>query len=184
MVPEIKVTPLPGLLEVQPRLFGDSRGFFLELFNQSEWQDLLGGRTWVQDNLSSSVKGTVRGLHFQAPPHAQAKLVCCLRGRVKDVVVDIRKGSPTYGQSYAVILESSRMNMLMVPEGFAHGFSVLSDDCLFYYKCSNYYHKPSEGGLAWNDPALGIDWEVASPILSDKDQENPTLALLDSPFVM
>ncbi|MFO0398457.1 MAG: dTDP-4-dehydrorhamnose 3,5-epimerase [Sphingobacteriia bacterium] len=182
MKPEIIPTPIPDLIELQPRVFGDARGFFLELFNLEEWRELLGGHTWVQDNLSRSTQGTVRGLHFQAPPHAQAKLVCCLHGQVKDVVVDIRTGSPTYGRAYAVVLDSQKMNMLLVPEGFAHGFSVLSEHCLFYYKCSNYYHQPSEGGLAWADPALAIDWEVQAPILSEKDLRNPRLADFASPF--
>lgn len=179
----ISPTPLSGLLRVQPQVFGDARGFFLELFNAQAFQQAgLESYHWVQDNLSRSVQGTVRGLHFQAPPHAQAKLVCCLEGQVKDVVVDIRRNSPTYGQAYTEVLDSSQMNMLLIPEGFAHGFSVHSPHCLFFYKCTHYYHKASEGGLAWDDPALGIDWGVQQPILSDKDRQNPTLAAFSSPF--
>ncbi|MBX3101129.1 MAG: dTDP-4-dehydrorhamnose 3,5-epimerase [Bacteroidetes bacterium] len=179
----VSPTPLAGLLRVQPHVFGDARGFFLELHNAQAFAAAgLDSYAWVQDNLSRSVQGTVRGLHFQAPPYAQAKLVCCLEGRVKDVVVDIRKGSPTYGKAYAEVLDSDRMNMLLIPEGFAHGFSVLSTSCLFFYKCTSYYHKPSEGGLAWDDPALDIDWEVDTPILSAKDEQNPPLARFNSPF--
>jgi dTDP-4-dehydrorhamnose 3,5-epimerase len=131
--------------------------------------------SWVQDNQSFSQKGTVRGLHFQSGAHAQAKLVRVIAGKVLDVAVDLRKGSPTFGQVYSTILDTEKNNLLYIPAGFGHGFSVL-EDAVFVYKCSNYYHKDSEGGVLWSDPTLGIDWQVAEPIVSDKDQILPTLA--------
>jgi dTDP-4-dehydrorhamnose 3,5-epimerase len=131
--------------------------------------------SWVQDNQSFSQKGTVRGLHFQRGAHAQAKLVRVIAGKVLDVAVDLRKGSPTFGQVYSTILDTEKNNLLYIPAGFGHGFSVL-EDAVFVYKCSNYYHKDSEGGVLWSDPTLGIDWQVAEPIVSDKDQILPTLA--------
>jgi dTDP-4-dehydrorhamnose 3,5-epimerase len=131
--------------------------------------------SWVQDNQSFSQKGTVRGLHFQRGAHAQAKLVRVIAGKVLDVAVDLRKGSPTFGQVYSTILDTEKNNLLYIPAGFGHGFSVL-EDAVFVYKCSNYYHKDSEGGVLWSDPTLGINWQVAEPIVSDKDQILPTLA--------
>jgi dTDP-4-dehydrorhamnose 3,5-epimerase len=131
--------------------------------------------SWVQDNQSFSQKGTVRGLHFQRGAHAQAKLVRVIAGKVLDVAVDLRKGSPSFGQVYSTILDTEKNNLLYIPAGFGHGFSVL-EDAVFVYKCSNYYHKDSEGGVLWSDPTLGIDWQVAEPIVSDKDQILPTLA--------
>jgi dTDP-4-dehydrorhamnose 3,5-epimerase len=131
--------------------------------------------SWVQDNQSFSQKGTVRGLHFQRGAHAQAKLVRVIAGKVLDVAVDLRNGSPTFGQVYSTILDTEKNNLLYIPAGFGHGFSVL-EDAVFVYKCSNYYHKDSEGGVLWSDPTLGIDWQVAEPIVSEKDQILPTLA--------
>jgi dTDP-4-dehydrorhamnose 3,5-epimerase len=171
---EIKQTSLPGVLEIFPRVFPDSRGYFFESFRQ-DWLDKMGVQeSWVQDNQSFSQKGTVRGLHFQRGAHAQAKLVRVIAGKVLDVAVDLRKGSPTFGQVYSTILDTEKNNLLYIPAGFGHGFSVL-DDAVFVYKCSNYYHKDSEGGVLWSDPALGIDWQVAEPIVSEKDQILPTL---------
>jgi dTDP-4-dehydrorhamnose 3,5-epimerase len=129
----------------------------------------------VQDNQSFSQKGTVRGIHFQRGVHAQAKLVRVIAGKVLDVAVDLRKGSPSIGQVYSTILDTEKNNLLYIPAGFGHGFSVL-EDAVFVYKCSNYYHKDSEGGVRWSDPSLGIDWQVAEPIVSEKDQILPTLA--------
>jgi dTDP-4-dehydrorhamnose 3,5-epimerase len=129
----------------------------------------------VQDNQSFSQKGTVRGIHFQRGVHAQAKLVRVIAGKVLDVAVDLRKGSPSFGQVYSTILDTEKNNLLYIPAGFGHGFSVL-EDAVFVYKCSNYYHKDSEGGVRWSDPSLGIDWQVAEPIVSEKDQILPTLA--------
>jgi dTDP-4-dehydrorhamnose 3,5-epimerase len=172
---EIKQTSLPGVLEIFPRVFPDSRGYFFESFRQ-DWLDKLGvHESWVQDNQSFSQKGTVRGLHFQRGAHAQSKLVRVIAGKVLDVAVDLREGSPTFGQVYSTILDIEKNNLLYIPAGFGHGFSVL-EDAVFVYKCSNYYHKDSEGGVLWSDSALGIDWQVAEPIVSEKDQILPTLA--------
>lgn len=172
---EIKQTSLPGLLEIFPRVFPDSRGYFFESFRQ-DWLDQLGvHESWVQDNQSFSQKGTVRGIHFQRGAHAQAKLVRVIAGKVLDVAVDLRKGSPSFGQVYSTILDTEKNNLLYIPAGFGHGFSVL-EDAVFVYKCSNFYHKDSEGGVRWSDPTLGIDWQVSEPIVSEKDQILPTLA--------
>ena len=172
---EIKQTSLPGVLEIFPRIFPDSRGYFFESFRQ-DWLDQLGvHESWVQDNQSFSQKGTVRGIHFQRGAHAQAKLVRVIAGKVLDVAVDLRKGSPSFGQVYSTILDTEKNNLLYIPAGFGHGFSVL-EDAVFVYKCSNYYHKDSEGGVRWSDPTLGIDWQVSEPIVSEKDQILPTLA--------
>lgn len=167
-------TPIEGLFEIYPTIFEDNRGYFFESFKKNELS--LNGidKVWVQENQSFSKKGTVRGLHFQHEPYAQAKLARVLKGKVLDVAVDLRKGSLTYGAVYTKVLDDIQHNMLYVPEGFAHGFSVL-EDAIFSYRCSNYYNKSSEGGVIWNDPQLAIDWEVDFPILSDKDQELPTL---------
>lgn len=172
---EIKQTSLPGVLEIFPRVFPDSRGYFFESFRQ-DWLDKVGvHESWVQDNQSFSQKGTVRGLHFQRGASAQAKLVRVIAGKVLDVAVDLRKGSPSFGQVYSTILDTEKNNLLYIPAGFGHGFSVL-EDAVFVYKCSNYYHKDSEGGVRWSDPTLGIDWQVSEPIVSEKDQILPTLA--------
>lgn len=172
---EIKQTSLPGVLEIFPRVFPDSRGYFFESFRQ-DWLDKMGVQeSWVQDNQSFSQMGTVRGIHFQRGAHAQAKLVRVIAGKVLDVAVDLRKGSPTFGQVYSTILDTEKNNLLYIPAGFGHGFSVL-DDAVFVYKCSNYYHKDSEGGVLWSDAAMGIDWQVAEPIVSEKDQILPSLA--------
>jgi dTDP-4-dehydrorhamnose 3,5-epimerase len=172
---ELLTTPIPGLIEIFPKIFPDNRGYFFESFRQ-DWLSSLGiEQHWVQDNQSFSQKGTVRGLHFQHAPFAQAKLVRVISGKVLDVAVDLRKDSPTFGKSYSTILDSERNNLFYVPVGFAHGFAVL-EDAVFVYKCSNYYHKASEGGITWNDPALGIDWGVSDPIISEKDKHWPTLS--------
>jgi dTDP-4-dehydrorhamnose 3,5-epimerase len=175
-------TDLPGLVLIQAKAFHDPRGYFMELFNADSLKSCGIEEVFLQDNLSYSSKGTLRGLHFQAPPFAQGKLVTVLQGNVLDVVLDIRKGSPTYGQYAAFELSEQNRHMLYVPPGFAHGFSVLSDTALFHYKCTQVYHKSSEGGVLWNDPALHIDWKVQSPIISEKDTLLPALHQLDSPF--
>lgn len=180
---DIQPTRFPGLLVVQPTVFRDARGFFLESFHAGQLAAAGLASTFVQDNLSRSTRGTVRGLHYQAPPYAQAKLVSVVQGQVLDVAVDIRVGSPTYGQTYLHELSDENATQLYIPEGFAHGFAVLSETAIFAYKCTAYYHKPSEGGLAWDDPALGIDWQVANTILSDKDLLHPKLTELVSPFL-
>jgi len=171
---KILTTPIEGLFEIYPTIFEDNRGYFFESFKKNELSQYGINIEWVQENQSFSKKGTVRGLHFQHGPYAQAKLARVLKGKVLDVAVDLRKDSLTYGAVYTKVLDDIQHNMLYVPEGFAHGFSVL-EDAVFSYRCSNYYNKSSEGGVIWNDPQLAIDWEVDFPILSDKDQELPTL---------
>jgi dTDP-4-dehydrorhamnose 3,5-epimerase len=170
---KILTTPIEGLLEIYPKVFEDSRGYFFESYKENILLEYGIDENWVQENQSYSKTGTVRGLHFQKPPFAQAKLVRVLKGKVLDVVIDLRKGSVTYGEVYKKVLDDIQHNMLYIPSGFAHGFSVL-EDAIFTYKCSNYYNKSSEGGVIWNDPQLAIDWGVANPILSQKDQELPT----------
>ncbi len=169
-------------MEITPRIFADDRGAFLETFSARQFAEAGITETFVQDNLSISKKGVVRGLHFQKPPFAQAKLVTVIAGKALDVVVDIRKDSPTFGQHATCILDAEKRNMFYVPIGFAHAFMVLEEGTVFTYKCSNYYSKESEGGLLWNDPALGIDWGIVNPLVSEKDEILPTLAELDSPF--
>ncbi|MDB4285948.1 dTDP-4-dehydrorhamnose 3,5-epimerase [bacterium] len=176
-------TNIPGVWKIKPDVFGDKRGFFTELYNRKGFEEIgLGHLNFVQDNLSSSSKGIVRGLHFQAAPHAQGKLITVLQGKALDVAVDVRKDSPTYGQHVAVELDGDDLTFLYIPEGFAHGFQVISDQCLFCYKCTNFYNKSAEGGLLWNDPALGIPWNDIPPNLSEKDLEYPPLADFHSPF--
>lgn len=171
---EVRKTPIEGLVEIIPTIFKDDRGWFYEFYNEKTFQNAGIPYKFVQENTSYSIKGVVRGLHFQLAPHAQGKLVTVLKGKVMDAVVDIRPGSPTFGQSFTVVLDGERRNMLMVPEGFAHGFVAL-EESLFHYKCTNFYNKAAESGILWNDPALKIDWGVASPIVSDKDKVLPTL---------
>ncbi|MGI4870028.1 MAG: dTDP-4-dehydrorhamnose 3,5-epimerase [Janthinobacterium lividum] len=176
--------PLAGLLEFRPRIFGDPRGAFFESFSARTMEGLgLPHHDWVQDNQSISKAGTLRGLHFQRPPHAQAKLVRVAQGRALDVVVDLRAHSPTFGQHTTVELTAALGNIMYVPVGFAHGFAALEDDTLFLYKCSDYYTPTVEGGLFWNDLALGIDWGVpGEALVSPKDEILPLLAELDNPF--
>ena len=176
--------PIAGLLEFRPRIFGDPRGAFFESFSARTMEGLgLPHHDWVQDNQSISKAGTLRGLHFQRPPHAQAKLVRVAQGRALDVVVDLRPGSPTFGQHATVELTAALGNVIYVPIGFAHGFAALEDDTLFLYKCSDYYAPTAEGGLRWNDPALGIDWGLpGEALVSPKDEILPLLSELDSPF--
>ena len=181
---EVITHPLPGLLEFRPRIFGDPRGAFFESFSARAMEGLgLPRHHWVQDNQSSSKAGTLRGLHFQRPPHAQAKLVRVAQGRALDMAVDLRHRSPTYGQHTKVLLTAGLGNMLYVPEGFAHGFLSLDDDTLFLYKCSDYYAPAAESGLRWDDPALGIDCGFeGEKLVSPKDAILPTLAELVNPF--
>src|SRR5690606_10752642 len=167
-------TPFEGLLEIIPTLYQDSRGWFYESFKETTFKAAGINYRFVQENQSFSRKGVIRGLHFQRDPHAQAKLASVLMGKVLDVVVDLRPASRTFGQVYTCVLDSVRRNMLMVPDGFAHGFAAL-EDSFFFYKCSNFYHKESESGIIWNDPQLAINWQVENPIVSEKDQLLPTL---------
>lgn len=182
-MPFIK-TDFPGLLIFEPVVHGDHRGYFFESYNEETFQQAGVNFHWVQDNQSSSSFGVVRGLHFQTPPHAQTKLVRVLSGVILDVVVDIRKGSPTYGQQFSLELSAENKKQLLVPKGFAHGFSVLSEQAEVLYKCDALYHKPSELGIHYADPALAIDWKIPAEKakVSEKDQVLPFLADFDSPF--
>lgn len=171
---EITTTPIKGLLEITPKIFKDNRGWFMELFKNPGFVEIDPNINFVQDNLSFSQKGVIRGLHLQLPPFQQAKIVTVLQGRVLDIVVDLRSGSSTFGKSYSCELHSHNHKMLYVPEGFAHGFSAL-EDSTFYYKCSSVYNPKFETGIRWNDPKLNLDWQISDPILSDKDQQLPTL---------
>ncbi|MDN3669002.1 dTDP-4-dehydrorhamnose 3,5-epimerase [Echinicola jeungdonensis] len=171
---EIRNTPIQDVFEIYPKIFNDARGYFLETYREDLLAEKGINTQWVQDNQSFSVAGTVRGLHFQHAPYAQAKLVRVISGKVWDVCVDLRKDSPSFGQAYGVILDGVKHNMLFVPEGFAHGFAVL-EDAVFTYKCSNFYNKASEGGIIWNDIDLNLDWDVSNPIISEKDAALPTL---------
>lgn len=170
-------TPLSGLLLVEPRVFGDSRGFFLETFNAPKYRSKGLPERFVQDNWSRSTKGTLRGLHFQHPV-GQGKLVWCVRGAVFDVAVDVRRGSPTFGRWYGVELSDATKKQLWLPPGFAHGFCVLSDEADFVYKCTEVYAPQHEQSVLWNDPALGIDWPVEHPTISEKDARAKPLAEL------
>ena len=176
---------IPEVIEITPPKFGDHRGFFSEVFKRSAFEAEGLEIDWVQDNQSLSAEpGTVRGLHFQAPPFAQSKLVRVLRGAIYDVAVDIRLGSPTYGQSVGCEISAEKWNQLLVPAGFAHGFMTLTPDTEVLYKVDAPYSRESEGAILWNDPALGIEWPDigAAPVLSDKDRVAPLLSELDSPF--
>lgn len=180
----IITTPIEGLLVIEPQLFRDARGYFVETYNEQRYCDAGITARFVQDNQSCSSYGVVRGLHFQRPPYTQAKLVCCTRGRVLDVAVDLRKDSPTFGKWYSVELNEDNHRQFFIPRGFAHGFSVLSETAIFTYKCDNLYHPEADGGILLSDPALAIDWQIPEDkmILSDKDRRHTTLALLDNPF--
>ena len=173
---------IEGPVLITPRVFSDSRGHFFESYSKQKFAEAGIPEEFVQDNQSLSCVGTVRGLHFQAPPFAQGKLVRVTQGAVLDVIVDIRKASKTFGKSLKIELSADNFRIFWVPPGFAHGFSVLKDQTIFTYKCTNYYKQPSEGGILFNDPDLGIDWEVAQPIVSDKDLILPRLKDLKSPF--
>ncbi len=184
-------TQIEGVLVIEPRVFNDARGYFFESFSQREFDEkvvpILGHTVrFVQDNESMSSYGVMRGLHFQLPPFTQSKLVRCVKGRVLDVAVDIRKGSPTYGQHVAVELTEDNHRQFFISRGFAHGFAVLSETAIFQYKCDNFYHPEAEGGISITDRSLGIDWQIPTDraILSDKDLKNGMLKDFDSPFNM
>jgi dTDP-4-dehydrorhamnose 3,5-epimerase len=163
-------TKIPDLKILELSVFSDDRGYFFESYSYQKLKDLGIDKVFVQDNESKSQRGVLRGLHFQNPPFAQAKLVRVVRGAVLDVAVDIRRNSPTYGQHVSVELSEQNKRMFYIPEGFAHGFLVLENDTIFSYKCSQFYNKDSEGSLLWNDETLSIDWGLTEPILSDKDK--------------
>lgn len=176
-------TGIEDLLLIEPTVFGDERGYFFESYNQKQWQEVLGQtQPFVQDNESMSEKGVLRGLHFQKSPFAQGKLVRVVNGSVLDVAVDLRKNSVTYGQHFKALLSQENKNQFYVPQGFAHGFLALENDTVFSYKCTNFYNKESEGGLMWDDPNLGIDWDFEEPILSEKDQDYIPFSDFYSPF--
>ena len=175
-------TPIADLLVIEPKVWKDDRGYFYESFREDFFKEINIDLSLVQDNQSLSQKGTIRGLHFQAPPFEQGKLVRVLQGSVLDVVVDIRKNSSAYGQSFAIELNDQNHLQLWIPPGFAHGFSTLADQTIFCYKCSNYYHKASEGGICFNDETLAIDWKVPAIHVSEKDYLLPTFKDFISPF--
>ncbi len=179
---KVKPTEIDGLIVIEPNVFYDERGYFSESYKKSNYEEAGILNHFVQDNLSKSQKGVLRGLHFQAPPFAQDKLIQVIQGAVLDVVVDIRTKSKTYGQHFAIELNSENKLQLLVPKGFAHGFLTLEDNTIFSYKCSNEYNKESEGSVLWNDRNLGIDWGIQNPIVSDKDNESPSFDELISPF--
>ncbi|WP_370827126.1 dTDP-4-dehydrorhamnose 3,5-epimerase [Bacteroides nordii] len=167
-------TSIEGVVIIEPRLFKDERGYFFESFNQREFEEKVCKTTFVQDNESKSGYGVIRGLHYQKPPFAQSKLVRVIKGAVLDVAVDIRKGSPTFGQHVAVELTEGNHRQFFIPRGFAHGFSVLSEEVIFQYKCDEFYHPEAEGAIAWNDAELGIDWKIPleKVLVSEKDSKH------------
>ena len=167
-------TSIEGVVIIEPRLFKDERGYFFESFNQREFEEKICKTTFVQDNESKSGYGVIRGLHYQKPPFAQSKLVRVIKGAVLDVAVDIRKGSPTFGQHVAVELTEENHRQFFIPSGFAHGFSVLSEEVIFQYKCDEFYHPEAEGAIAWNDAELGIDWKIPleKVLVSEKDSKH------------
>lgn len=181
---EIIKTKIEGLVIIEPKVFQDARGYFFESFSQREFEEKVRKINFVQDNESMSSYGVMRGLHFQRPPYTQSKLVRCVKGRVVDVAVDIRKGSPTYGQHVAVELTEDNHRQFFVPRGFAHGFAVLSETAIFQYKCDNFYAPEADGGISIKDESLGIDWQIPTDktLLSEKDIKHALLKDFDSPF--
>ncbi len=173
---------IPDVIEIQPIVFEDNRGHFFEFYHKERFKQAGIDVDFVQDNQSSSSKNVLRGLHFQVPPFAQAKLVRVLKGSVLDIVVDIRADSKTYGKYVAVVLDDKKKNMLFIPEGFAHGFMTMEDNTIFQYKCSNYYNKQSEDCILWKDVDLNIDWKTDNPIISDKDKIGKNFNDFISPF--
>lgn len=181
---QIETTFIEGLRIITPNVFEDARGYFFESYNESAFLKSGFSHHWVQDNQSSSSRGVIRGLHFQSPPHAQAKLIRVIQGVILDVAVDIRKDSPTYGKHVAIELSATNKKQFLIPSGFAHGFSVLSERAEVLYKCDGFYNRDSEGGLHYADPALSIDWGLhpGEAIVSEKDKVLPLLAEFHSPF--
>lgn len=182
---EIFQTTIPEVKLFKPRIFGDARGSFFESYNQNTIKQVGIDAIFVQDNQSQSTRGVLRGLHYQMGEHAQAKLVRVLQGEVLDVAVDIRKGSPTFGKYFSAIISAENGHQMFVPRGFAHGFVVLSETATFAYKCDNFYHKPAEGGIIWNDPTINIDWslDLKDVLLSEKDEILPNLENCQNDFV-
>jgi dTDP-4-dehydrorhamnose 3,5-epimerase len=180
---EIIKTKIPDLLIIKPAVFKDDRGYFFESYNKGKFIEQGIDQNFVQDNESKSMKGVLRGLHFQKPPFAQGKLVRVMKGAVLDVAVDLRQKSPTYGQWASIELTEDNKFMYWIPPGFAHGFITLQDDTVFFYKCTNVYNKESEGSIRWDDPTLNIHWGTDSPILSEKDKDAPLFKGFISPFL-
>ncbi len=178
-------TNIPGLKVFEPKVFEDSRGYFFESYNENVFRQEGIDIRWVQDNQSSSTYGVIRGLHYQLPPFAQTKLIRVLKGKILDVAVDIRKGSPTFGQVFTQKLSAKNKKQLFIPVGFAHGFSVLSEKTEVLYKCDSFYNKDSEAGIIYNDPELNIDWQVPleQAVVSEKDQQLPSLKECENSFV-
>jgi dTDP-4-dehydrorhamnose 3,5-epimerase len=176
-------TNIEGLLIIEPDVFGDTRGYFFETYSKSKYGELGIGKDFVQDNISRSLKGTIRGLHYQIGDKAQGKLCHVIKGKVLDVSVDIRFESPTFGQIFSIELSAVDKKQLWIPPGFAHGFSVLSDEVIFYYKCTNYYSKQNERAILYNDPELSIDWKVENPIVSEKDQNAKLFKEIEKDFI-
>lgn len=179
---EFITNEIEGVVVIKPTVFEDERGHFFEYYQKELFAQNGIKDDFVQDNQSLSQKGVLRGLHFQAPPYAQAKLIRVIKGAVLDVAVDIRKNSPTYGKHFSIELNERNKKQLYIPVGFAHGFFTLEDNTIFSYKCSNYYHKTSEGALLWNDKDLSINWNVAQPVLSEKDKEATPFQQFSTPF--
>lgn len=177
-------TEIPGVVIIEPKIFGDSRGYFYESFSQRDFEEKVGVVNFVQDNQSFSHYGVLRGLHFQYPPYTQSKLVRVIQGKVVDVAVDIRKGSPTYGKYVAVELTGENYRQFFIPKGFAHGFVVLSETALFQYKCDEFYHPEAEGAIKWDDPDINIEWRIPTEdvALSAKDARHKYLKDFVSPF--
>ena len=178
----VEQTDIEGILVFKPNVYGDARGHFFESFREDVMKDHGVNEAFVQDNQSLSNKGILRGLHFQKNPYAQGKLVRVIKGAVRDVVVDIRKDSATYGKHFSIDLNEENKTMMYVPPGFAHGFLTLEDQTIFAYKCTNYYYPDSEGAVLWNSPSLGIQWDVEDPLLSEKDKIATDFSVFISPF--
>lgn len=181
---EVFKTAIEGLVIIEPKVFTDSRGYFFESFSQREFEEKVCKINFVQDNESMSTYGVMRGLHFQRPPYTQSKLIRCIKGKILDVAVDIRKGSPTYGQHVTVELSQQNHRQFFVPRGFAHGFAVLSEEAVVQYKCDNFYAPEADSGISIKDESLGIDWQIPTEnaILSEKDIKHVCLRDFDSPF--
>ena len=180
---EIINSAIPELKIIQPKVFGDARGYFFESYNKQQLAAAGLTADFVQDNQSLSAKNVIRGLHFQQPPFAQGKLVRVITGRAMDVAVDIRKGSPTYGQHVTTLLSAEANNMFWIPAGFAHGFVALEEPTIFAYKTTDYYNKASEGAIRWNDPDIHVAWGIDNPVISDKDKAAPFFKDFESPFI-
>lgn len=180
---QTETTNIPGLILIKPKVFGDSRGYFFESYNKERCEEIGLNADFVQDNISKSVKSTIRGLHYQVGDKAQGKLCKVITGKVLDVAVDIRVGSPTFGEHFAVELSEENHTMLWIPQGFAHGFSVLTDEAIFSYKCTQFYSKELERSIIFNDPDLNINWLVENPIISDKDLKAKSFKEIEKDFI-